>query len=1528
VLGLAGIGVLVLLSSSRAVNGSLHPAVHRTSEVRLAGETIPGLESALRSGAIHPLASSSAELAGPMTLTVTLRRTDQVGFNRFVAAVEDPHSPLYRHFASQLDLSARYGPTRQAYDRVLGYLRTHGLTPVGGSANRLTLTVRGSRGAAERAFGVQIRDFESGGGRFYANASDPLLPSSIADNVLDVSGLSSLARARPAAAQAAGMGVVAVAWSAPYMELEGALYALYYAQAAANAGAPGADAELFLVVKRVEAACRAMRIAITTTEIRAIAESWFAAGDASQPARLRGLAADATGAGQKVGVLSFSGFRTSDVADELAAANLPASQINQISRVDVGGGAPITPDESEALLGIQAVTSVAPGAQVVVYDAPETDPAIGFQTLFNRMINDGVTVISNSFGYCEDQATPAEVTSIDSILAAGAASGVSVFNATGDSGSACSDGSPGTIAVPADSPNATAVGGSSVTPGAEFTYGTETWWDGSSSGGGQGGYGVSGYFAKPAYQRTLIAGSARSVPDVVSEASPGVALCVADAGGCSMDVFHGGTSMATPLWAAMGALLNQAEGHRLGLLNPLLYPLAHTAAFHSASTMGSDPAHVGLGSPNFDTLSLTLGKRTAGPVDPAQSSVTESAPNPLTPFIGVVPADGSTEAAIVVRLVDADGHSVSGKSLSLTASGGSHAIVSPGSGVSNTANGAVVFLVKDSTVEKVTFTAEDLSDGVALSPQRSVDFVSPPTPPATAGSIGANPTSVAADGAATSTITVTLHNAQSQGAQGKVVTLAASGGNSAINGPSPVSTDSSGKVTFTVSDATAESVSYTATDVTDGDLPVPGTATVDFTTSASNNETCANSTSAAPSTSAGFAFTNFATGFPNSVHDSCIGPIGIAFDAHGNLFALDADNATLYTFGQSGGTANAATEIGPVDNSNPSRANDAWDGVVFGKDGELFAADQGNNRVVQLNPGTGDVARTLADNSSNSLFACPLGITVDPLSDDLIVATASHISCAGGIWRIHNPSSGSPTLSSYVSCADLPSCGADGIAISPDGTIFVAGANDTVYSISGTNVSGKPTVSAVASVCCNIDGIAVGVDPAAPTHASYLLVDTNHGEIVKVSDLSSMTPTQTTVFSGGSRGDFVAVGPDGCDYATQTDRVIRLSNADGSCPGLAPTSAEPSIRLTPSVASPSPTQGTQQTITATFENVNAPTGTPVQVVVMGPNYQILFARTSANDQATFTYTGTFTGLDVLRATATVDGQSVFSNPAQIRWTAGKHRTFLSLNPSPTTGALGHPVALKASLTDVSVTPFTAISAAGVTFDLHGATCGATTNGGGIGSCAVTPRAGGASPLTAMFAGTSQFLASSASTGFFSHAAAADLGPPNPSCARPQGKLAGKGLGFIKLGMTIRRAEQIVPKFRKIGFGFIDFCLFPRVGLGIRVNDPSPRLLARVPKRSRAPFKGRIVIALTNNPFYTLRGIQPGTKLNRARHKLQLGPAFHIGKNVWYIIPGKNANGLFKVRKGVILEVGIANKQLSSGSYAARFKFLNSWSRIP
>ena len=92
--------------------------------------------------------------------------------------------------------------------------------------------------------------------------------------------------------------------------------------------------------------------------------------------------------------------------------------------------------------------------------------------------------------------------------------------------------------------------------------------------------------------------------------------------------------------------------------------------------------------------------------------------------------------------------------------------------------------------------------------------------------VSVSATSVAADNHTTSTITVTLNDTYGNPVSGKTVTLAKSGGSSTISAASG-SSGANGVVTFTVSDAVAETAAYTATDSTDS-ITITQTASVTF----------------------------------------------------------------------------------------------------------------------------------------------------------------------------------------------------------------------------------------------------------------------------------------------------------------------------------------------------------------------------------------------------------------------------------------------------------------------------------------------------------------------------------------------------------------------------------------------------------------------------------------------------------------------------------------------------------------------------
>ncbi|TMH57764.1 MAG: hypothetical protein E6H55_15020, partial [Betaproteobacteria bacterium] len=119
----------------------------------------------------------------------------------------------------------------------------------------------------------------------------------------------------------------------------------------------------------------------------------------------------------------------------------------------------------------------------------------------------------------------------------------------------------------------------------------------------------------------------------------------------------------------------------------------------------------------------------------------------------------------------------------------------------------------------------------------------------------ASPSSVPADGSSTTTITVTLQDAKGNPTPGKLVTISQGSGHSIITAPTPAITDANGQIAFTATDNVGETVIYTAVDVTDGNLPVPGSAPVTYTGAGSS---CVTSP---PTAAAGFALTPFANGF-------------------------------------------------------------------------------------------------------------------------------------------------------------------------------------------------------------------------------------------------------------------------------------------------------------------------------------------------------------------------------------------------------------------------------------------------------------------------------------------------------------------------------------------------------------------------------------------------------------------------------------------------------------------------------------------
>lgn len=223
---------------------------------------------------------------------------------------------------------------------------------------------------------------------------------------------------------------------------------------------------------------------------------------------------------------------------------------------------------------------------------------------------------------------------------------------------------------PASDPNVTSVGGTTILfannlgipalPMEEGAWSIRNVPDPQIPGQLASGGGVSWYFARPSWQTGpgVPAGDKRCVPDVAAVAASNFTFHYLHRG---MPKGAGGTSLGAPVWAGFCALINQARAQKglpaLGLLGPHIYPLNGTASFNpmtKGSNGASDPFSTtatnglyavgpnytmitGLGSPNVGNLVAALTAETpppstpSPPSTPAPSPPSSPAPSPGSP---------------------------------------------------------------------------------------------------------------------------------------------------------------------------------------------------------------------------------------------------------------------------------------------------------------------------------------------------------------------------------------------------------------------------------------------------------------------------------------------------------------------------------------------------------------------------------------------------------------------------------------------------------------------------------------------------------------------------------------------------------------------------------------------------------------------------------------------------------------------------------------------------------------------------------
>ncbi len=509
---------LVCLAASGLVKANAAPVQSAPAMVRLPGHLSPNI--LLRSTLLGR--KSGADIV-PLALTLPLR--DPAGLTRLLQRQYTPGDPLFHHFITPVEFTARFSPTAQTYAAVAAFARSKGLSITQTHPTRLLLDVSGPSAAVEAAFQVHLRNFESPEGRvFHAPDAEPAIPAALAGKIVGVLGLQNSAVRRPflshPAAKPAGIG----SGPAPF----------------------GA-----LIPSDIKTAYN-----LSTTTL--------------------------TGQGQTLGLYELDGYAPSDITTYETSYGLPLVPLQNVpvdgGVTSIGGGA------GEVTLDIELMAALAPGATAIyVYEAQ--NGTVGAYDMYAKIAEDDVAKeISCSWGFEEDELGTTELQSENTFLQQMAAQGQSFYVASGDAG-AYFPGNPNlSVSDPASQPYATAVGATSlnvVSAGGAYE-GETTWNDAEGASGG----GVSVEWPLPDYQKgvpSLYSQTQRNLPDVSLDGDPETGYAIFFNGAFEED---GGTSCAAPLWAAFTALVNEQRETNgqpdLGFPNPTIYQIAQGPHYDSA----------------------------------------------------------------------------------------------------------------------------------------------------------------------------------------------------------------------------------------------------------------------------------------------------------------------------------------------------------------------------------------------------------------------------------------------------------------------------------------------------------------------------------------------------------------------------------------------------------------------------------------------------------------------------------------------------------------------------------------------------------------------------------------------------------------------------------------------------------------------------------------------------------------------------------------------------------------------------------
>jgi hypothetical protein len=382
-------------------------------------------------GNTHPLArpeydqgAAPDSLPAERILLVLQRAPEQeTALRKLLDEQQIKSSPNYHMWLTPEEFGQQFGPADADIQAVTDWLTSQGFQVSRVAAGRTVIEFSGTAGQVRQAFHTEIHKFLVNGKEHWANASDPQIPAALKPVVAGFASLNNFPRKKMihhlgTFSKSKATGQVKPLFNFPSSTCEGGTcYAL----------GPGDFATIYNVLPL-----------------------WSAS-----PA--------INGTGVTIGIVSDSNINIQDVADFRTMFGLPANNPTIIlNGPDPGILSPsIEGDEDEADIDVQWTGAVATAATIDFVVSEDTETTYGVDLSALYIIDNNIAAVMNSsYGDCEMALGAGALAFYYTLWEQGAAQGITINVAAGDSGSAgCDDSTTETAAQ-----YGLAVGGDATTP--------------------------------------------------------------------------------------------------------------------------------------------------------------------------------------------------------------------------------------------------------------------------------------------------------------------------------------------------------------------------------------------------------------------------------------------------------------------------------------------------------------------------------------------------------------------------------------------------------------------------------------------------------------------------------------------------------------------------------------------------------------------------------------------------------------------------------------------------------------------------------------------------------------------------------------------------------------------------------------------------------------------------------------------------------------------------------------------------------